>query len=422
MNCRNLVSKGALCTALLLLSNAAFSVSPCPPNPAPPLLSLERPDWVIALVTVVEQPEELPAGATRVSVDRVFSGTVESELLTVFPNLGFFDCGAISIPASNIGSSWLIGTEGPNADGSYSGPYALTVFSIHDGSIVGAIPDFQESSDSKTLDEFAAFVNSRTARAETDDYILSMEPQLPGPSDPVTLQIEGKFGLGCLTSTNAVSVDRANASILLSFASPPADFTPCPPLPDFSIELPVLGSPSGQDHYLVEVFFENITGGESPFRNENLIAEFDYTMRTDSPQLANPEVPAEGSIQSGIGVIRGWACEAQRIEVQLNERPRIQLAHGTLRTDTREVCGDSANGYGAVYAWGLLGPGQHTMRTYIDDQLVETVNFEVAGLEDEFATDLEATYELTDFPEPGQSTTVRWSEAAQNFIIVGTAP
>ncbi|MFK7975357.1 MAG: hypothetical protein AB8C02_04440 [Halioglobus sp.] len=134
--------------------------------------------------------------------------------------------------------------------------------------------------------------------------------------------------------------------------------------------------------------------------------------------MANPEVPTQGSVQSGVGVIRGWACDAQRVEVRFNDLAPIPLAYGTIRTDTREVCGDSDNGYGAVYAWGLLGAGQHTMRTYIDGRLIDTVSFEVTGLESAFVTGLEASYVLENFPASGQSVTVRWSEADQNFIIV----
>jgi hypothetical protein len=159
----------------------------------------------------------------------------------------------------------------------------------------------------------------------------------------------------------------------------------------------------------------------APFDPDNLIASFDYPIRTDTPQLANAEVPAQDSVQSGIGIIRGWACEANRVTVQFDDLAPFELAYGTRRTDTREVCGDSNNGYGGVFAWGLLGAGQHTMRTYIDDSLVDTVSFEVAGLEQPFVTGLEGTYVLEGFPGPGESVTVRWSEAAQNFVIVETA-
>lgn len=406
---------------LLLFAGGAAATSPCPPVPIPSLLSLDRPEWVVAQVTVVEQPsEELPFLDTKVRVDRVFAGYLPSNHIIVDGDPGFLDCLGAHVPNQIIGASFLIGAIGPNADGSYGGPNALNVKWVEEDMIFGEIPEFQQSDESRTLGEFASFVNALTPRFENEIYTLSMEPRLPGPSDAVSLSIRKRFGVYCFTTVNAIAVDRANATIHVSFNSIDDDISPCPVHQSFSISLPPLALPSGQDHYVVRVFREGVSEGANPFQENSLIGEFDYTLRTDPLLGVNPEVPQDGSVQSGIGVIRGWACEAERIEIQFNDRPRMQLAYGTSRTDTREVCGDSNNGYGAVYFWGHLGAGLHTMRTYVDDVLIETVDFEVASLNDEFATGLEASYELDDFPEPGQSVTVQWSEADQNFIIVGT--
>ncbi len=48
----------------------------------------------------------------------------------------------------------------------------------------------------------------------------------------------------------------------------------------------------------------------------------------------NLESPAAASFQSGIGLIRGWACDARAVEVLIDNRLRLQVAHGTTRPDT----------------------------------------------------------------------------------------
>lgn len=409
---------------LFWLTAGANATSPCPPIPSIPLLSLDNPEWVIAQVTVTDQPADVPAYGSRaatVSVDRVYVGELNSSVIVVREDSGFLDCSGERVPnrEEDIGSTFLLGIAGPNVDGSYGGYRSLHVARVEDGRILPAIPGFQDVGDNRTLDEFSAFINTLTPRAETDNWDLTLSPRLPGPADKVSVNVQGKSGL-CLASirTNAVMVDNEQATVRVSFRPVNYDAGDCRYKAPVPIELPPLRAPDDQDSYTISIYEENETADAPPFRATNLIAEIDYPLRADAPTDSYAEVPAQGSVQSGIGIIRGWACEAQRVEIQFNELPRTALAYGMARIDTREVCGDSNNGYGAVYAWGLLGPGQHTMRTYIDGTLTDTVEFEVAGLDNAFATGLDATYELDDFPAPGQSVTIRWSQAAQNFIIV----
>jgi len=68
--------------------------------------------------------------------------------------------------------------------------------------------------------------------------------------------------------------------------------------------------------------------------------------------------------------------------------------------------------------WGSLGNGSHSMKTFINSNEVSEVTFEVSGLDEPFITGLSAMYDLDDFPAPGQTVTVRWSEPDQNFIII----
>lgn len=126
----------------------------------------------------------------------------------------------------------------------------------------------------------------------------------------------------------------------------------------------------------------------------------------------------DGSVQSGVGVVRCRACDAKRVDIQFDDQEPIEVAYGTSRADTAEICGDSDNGYGMVMNWSLLEPGIHTMKTFIDGREAREVEFEVAGLGEEFVKGLVGTYELEDFPGPGESVTVQWDEALQNFIII----
>jgi len=179
--------------------------------------------------------------------------------------------------------------------------------------------------------------------------------------------------------------------------------------------------PSGKALEEREFLFGKDSMGERLYvfvsNGEEADASFQIPSIIYNPQF-NSETPIEGSVQSGIGIIRGWACDARKVEIQFDNGERIPVTYGTSREDTRGTCGDADNGYGMVFNWGLLGNGSHLMKTFIDGQEVSIVTFEVAGLDDAFITGLSGTYELADFPAPGKTVTVNWSEVDQNFIIV----
>ncbi|MEW6300661.1 MAG: hypothetical protein AB1671_23475 [Thermodesulfobacteriota bacterium] len=140
---------------------------------------------------------------------------------------------------------------------------------------------------------------------------------------------------------------------------------------------------------------------------------------TDSPVLwaqAVLENPQPGSFQSGIGVVSGWACEAERVEVEVNG-VRLRAAYGTTRGDTRDSCGDEDNGFGLTFNWNLLGDGLHTVRAFTDGVEFATVTFTVTTLGTEFLRGVLAQYTLSGFPQAGTSTIVRWQESLQNFVI-----
>ncbi len=135
------------------------------------------------------------------------------------------------------------------------------------------------------------------------------------------------------------------------------------------------------------------------------------------------ENPGPGSYQSGVGVISGWVCEAEKIEIVFNgnEADRWRVGYGTRRTDTQKECGDTNNGFGLLFNWNLLGEGEHTVVAQVDGvelgRATVTVTTVGEGEEEEFLPGAGGTFTLPGFPEAETSVKVQWQEAQQNFVI-----
>lgn len=131
------------------------------------------------------------------------------------------------------------------------------------------------------------------------------------------------------------------------------------------------------------------------------------------------ENPAAGSTQSGIGMFSGWNCDAERIEIQLEDGSKSLAAYGTSRGDTAGICGDSDNGFGLLFNFNLLGTGEHTVVALADGEEFGRSTFNVLRMSTgEFLSGASATTTVSDFPSPGHSVTLEWSQAQQNFNIV----
>lgn len=139
-------------------------------------------------------------------------------------------------------------------------------------------------------------------------------------------------------------------------------------------------------------------------------------------QAAVLENPASGSIQSGIGVVSGWKCQATRIEVIFDNNAPIQVGYGTSRGDTRGTCGDDNNGFGLLWNWNLLGPGQHTVRVLDNGVEFARATFTVVSAGEEFLRGLSGGAVAPGFPDPNVDTTLVWQESLQNFVITGSRP
>ena len=135
------------------------------------------------------------------------------------------------------------------------------------------------------------------------------------------------------------------------------------------------------------------------------------------------ENPAPTSFQSGIGVISGWVCDAETVEIVLNAGPPLMAAYGTNRADTAGVCGDTDTGFGLLFNWNLLGDGEHTVVTLVDGVELARTTVTVITLGTEFLRDVQGVCVLADFPAPGESVRLSWQEAQQNFVMTdGAAP
>ncbi len=134
------------------------------------------------------------------------------------------------------------------------------------------------------------------------------------------------------------------------------------------------------------------------------------------------ENPGPASFQSGLGVISGWVCEADTVEIELNGEVQ-PAAYGTERADTQGACGDTDNGFGLLFNWNLLGDGAHAVVAYVDGVELARATVTVTTLGAEFLRDVAGDCMVADFPSVGESVRLVWQEAQQSFVLAeGSAP
>ena len=130
------------------------------------------------------------------------------------------------------------------------------------------------------------------------------------------------------------------------------------------------------------------------------------------------ENPGPGSFQSGIGLLSGWVCDADVVELEINDGPRVAAAYGTDREDTAPVCGDRNNGFGLLFNWNLLGDGAaHTVVAFADGEEFGRATFAVTTLGVEFLQGTHGETLVADFPAPGEAVRLIWQQAQQNFVL-----
>ncbi len=133
------------------------------------------------------------------------------------------------------------------------------------------------------------------------------------------------------------------------------------------------------------------------------------------------ENPQPGAIESGIGVVSGWNCQATAITIQVDNAPPVAAPYGSLRADTSTICGGNvATGFSYLINYNTLAAGSHTINAYADGALFGTATFDVANLGGEFLAGKAGEYYLPNFPAYGTRTRVTWQESKQNFVVTGS--
>ena len=139
--------------------------------------------------------------------------------------------------------------------------------------------------------------------------------------------------------------------------------------------------------------------------------------RAGTPGESHLENPAANSFQSGIGLISGWVCEADEVEIALGALGRQAAAYGTERLDTLDTCGDTDNGFGLLFNWNLLGAGEHEVVAYVDEVEFGRATVRVTTLGVEFVEGAAGACMVEDFPMLGETVTLEWQQTSQNFVM-----
>ncbi len=133
------------------------------------------------------------------------------------------------------------------------------------------------------------------------------------------------------------------------------------------------------------------------------------------------ENPQPSSIESGIGVVSGWNCQATAITIQVDDVPPLVAPYGSLRGDTSTICGGRvATGFSYLINYNTLTTGAHTIKALADGVLFGTATFNVVNLGSEFLAGKLGEYFLNNFPAYGTRTRVTWQQSKQNFVITGS--
>lgn len=221
-----------------------------------------------------------------------------------------------------------------------------------------------------------------------------------------------------------LAVDEEDGIITLDYDGPGPCFSPGLPVPvdtsPHSLTFDFPGVPAGD--YTVQVNV-SVTCGDGQTQYEHALRVYESP---DVERVVFLEQPRAGVTTSGIGLVRGWACyDSQRsgrigqMSYQINDGPIIPMAYGDSRTDTENVCGpnNTATGFGAAEFWGKYGQGDHDITLYVDGEAVETRAFSIAAPEEGFLPGRATQLQVGNFPSPGSSVRIEWSQPDQNFII-----
>ena len=152
-----------------------------------------------------------------------------------------------------------------------------------------------------------------------------------------------------------------------------------------------------------------------------LVAAIGFVVCGGAVAAGSLENPQPGSIESGIGVISGWNCQATAITIQVDAATPVLAPYGSLRADTSTICGGNiTTGFSYLINYNTLTIGAHTIKAFADGVLFGTASFNVVNLGGEFLSGKAGEYFLYNFPDYGTRTRVTWQQSKQNFVVTGS--
>lgn len=132
------------------------------------------------------------------------------------------------------------------------------------------------------------------------------------------------------------------------------------------------------------------------------------------------DIPADGSVVSGIGLVSGWKCGAGRVTVTIDGDSHLAVSVRQERAGlpTAGQCGAAVHhGFVMAVNWALLGDGEHVVVAYDDGVEFARSTFIVGTTGEPFLEGVIRRTVVDDFPEPGQRTLLQWNESTQHFEI-----
>jgi hypothetical protein len=142
-------------------------------------------------------------------------------------------------------------------------------------------------------------------------------------------------------------------------------------------------------------------------------------MAQAAPSAGAIETPEDRSFgETGIGIFSGWHCRGEVIQVRIDGGPPMTAGARTPRGDTQEICGRADTGWSLLYNFNLLDSARaHEAVAYADGVEFARSRFRTVSLGVEYLTERSASCEVLNFPNLGDTTSIAWSEAKQNFSI-----
>ena len=385
-----------------------------------------------------------PAQATLVTLDPTRTASTVGRLNTA-ADVDYFSvdvphAGVLVVetsgPTATMGTVWQAGEELATADSGGTGqnfrlsvrvaPGPVVIAVAGNGQQTGAytlqvtsLPGFLENPGAASFQSGIGVISGWVCDAEEVEIVLNGEPQ------------EAAYGTARL-DTEAVCGDADNGFGLLFNWNLLGDG-----------EHEVVALVDGVELHRATVtvttlgaeFLRDVTGmctaADFPTGDETVTLAWQQTQQNfvivDGPAPAGAnragragvgylENPGPNSYQSGIGVLSGWVCEGAEVVIELNGEPQ-PAAYGTERLDTESMCGDTANGFGLLFNWNLLGEGEHEVVAFVDGEELGRATVRVTTLGAEFLRGAEGECMVEDFPMPGETVTLEWQQNSQNFVI-----